>query len=383
MGRWKIAAAALVILLAGLRLAWDHYGPYDAPLFPPAAATWEERIARRIAVPPGWRFSVYATGLGTPRLMQLTDAGDLIVSGFWSDSLMLVKADRDGDGRSDGTTVLADHLQRPHGLLLEGGHLLVAEETRVVRYDFDGTALANRQVVLDGLPSGGEHSSRTLKRGPDGLLYLSLGSSCNVCIEDNPWRAVMLRFAEGQAPEVFASGLRNTVGFDWQPGTEALYGVDNGRDNLGDDSPDDEVNLLERGRHYGWPYVEGMGLVDPDFGAVAPQGLAATPPVHGLGAHRAPLSITFLRHQPDLRLNGTALVAEHGSWNRSSKVGYRIVQLHFDGGRIAETPFLAGCEENEDVICRPVAILEAGDGTIFVSDDYAGAIYRLRRTGTN
>jgi glucose/arabinose dehydrogenase len=326
-------------------------------------------------VPEGLAFSVFARDLGRPRLMQMTASGDLIISGHSSGTIMLVKGDGDGDGRSDGTVVLKEGLQLPHGLWLEGERLIVAEEHRVVSYRFDGKSLADEKLLLEGLPDGGGHSSRTVKRGPDGFLYVSIGSTCNSCVEDHPWRAAMIRFKEGEAAELFASGLRNTVGFDWHPETGALYGVDNGRDQLGDDVPDDEVNLITAGGHYGWPFMHGKDVKDPGLGDRAPPGVSLLPMAHGLGAHVAPLSITFLKSTP-----GTALVAEHGSWNRSEKSGYRIMRLIFDGAAIREEPFLTGCEANEEVICRPVDVLEAPDGAIYVSDDYAGAVYRIART---
>jgi glucose/arabinose dehydrogenase len=209
---------------------------------------------------------------------------------------------------------------------------------------------------------------------------LSIGSSCNSRIEEHPWRAGVIRFKEGMAPEIFASGLRNTVGFDWQPGTGALFGVDNGRDNLGDDIPDDELNRIEAGKHYGWPFVHGRDVRDPTPYAAMPQGFVPVSQFHGLGAHVAPLSIRFLRNQPDTALNGTALVAEHGSWNRTKKSGYRIIRLIFEGQGVREEVFLSGCEEDEEVICRPDDVLEAPDGRLFVSDDYAGAIYTIAKT---
>ena len=258
--------------------------------------------------------------------------------------------------------------------MLEERTLYVAEEQRVVRYDFDGVKLADERMILSDLPSGDGHSSRTLKRGPDGFLYLSIGSSCNSCLEENPWRAALLRFKEGGTPEIFASGLRNTVGFDWQLGTGVLFGVDNGRDNLGDDVPDDEVNRIEAGKHYGWPYMHGADVRDPDLFAEMPAGPAPVPQFHGLGGHVAPLSIRFLKNQPDM-----ALVAEHGSWNRTEKAGYRIIRLTFAGSTVREEVFLSGCEVDDEVICRPVDILEAPDGRLLVSDDYAGAVYTITK----
>jgi glucose/arabinose dehydrogenase len=382
MLRNMLLAAAVGIGISAT-VAWHVLGPFNGPR---AAALpldqWEALLHKRIAVPEGYSFTVHARDLGQPRLMQMTDTGDLIVSGYRDGTIMLVRRDGDGDGRSDGQIVLGAGLDNPHGLLLEGSTLFVAEEHRVVKYDFDGRTLDNERVVLRGIPQGG-HSSRTLKRGPDGWLYLSIGSSCNACLEDHSWRAAIIRFKEDAAPELFASGLRNSVGFDWQPETGALIGVDNGRDNLGDDVPDDEVNRIEAGRHYGWPFLHGAGVEDPGLFTKMPAGIAPIPQAHGLGAHVAPLSIVFLEHQPDLLLNGSALVAEHGSWNRSVKAGYRIVRLTFQGSSIREEVFMSGCELAEEVICRPVDILEAADGSLYVTDDYAGAIYRIARQVAN
>lgn len=376
----RLLIAILVGIISGAGVAWYHYGPMNGPSRPPSADQWEALMRQRIKLPEGYKFEIFAKDLGTPRLLQLTAGGDLIVSGYWTNSIILLKRDSDGEGHSDRQIVLKANMQLPHGLLLEGGTLFVAEEKRVLKYDFDGTALTKERVVLDNLPVGGNHTSRTIGRGPDGFLYLSIGSSCNSCIEDNPWRAAILRLKEGEAPEIYASGLRNTVGFDWQPGTGALFGVDNGRDNLGDDVPDDEVNRIERGKHYGWPFVHGYDVHDPSLYSKRPAALATVLPVHGLGAHVAPLSIVFLRHQADATLNGNALVTEHGSWNRTKKVGYRIVRLAIEGGKVTETVFLSGCQQGDDVICRPVGILEAPDGSLFVSDDYMGAIYHITKS---
>ena len=315
----RVLIAILVGVIGGAGFAWHRYGPMNGPSRPPSADQWEALMRQRIKVPHGYKFEIFAKNLDSPRLLQMTASGDLVVSGYRTNNLILLKRDSDGDGHSDQQIVLKENMRLPHGLLLEGGTLFVAEEKRVLKYDFDGTALTNERVVLDNLPVDGNHTSRTIARGPDGFLYLSIGSSCNSCIEDNPWRAAILRFREGEVPEIYASGLRNTVGFDWQPGIGALFGVDNGRDNLGDDVPDDEVNHIERGQHYGWPFVHGYNVRDPSLYPKKPAALMTVLPVHGLGAHVAPLSIVFLRHQADGKLNGTALVAEHGSWMHNRK----------------------------------------------------------------
>jgi glucose/arabinose dehydrogenase len=371
----RVLIAITAFLVAAVSYGYSQNGPGRTP----PRDQWESLLRERIKLPPGYQLDVFARDLGKPRIMQMTGDGNLIVSGYRDGNILLVKADGDGDGRSDGQVSLREGLDQPHGLLLEGNTLYVAEEQRVVAYDFDGAKLGNERVIAAGIPTGG-HSSRTLKRGPDGFLYLSVGSSCNACIEDRPERAAILRFKEDAAvPQIFARGLRNTVGFDWRPATGKLYGVDNGRDNLGDDIPDDEVNLIEAGKHYGWPFVHGADVKDPDLFAAKPADLTPVTQALGLGGHVAPLSIRFLLNQPDTHMNGTALVAEHGSWNRAEKSGYRIVQLKFEGDSVASEPFLTGCNAGEEVICRPVDILEAPDGSVYVTDDYAGAVYKIAK----
>ena len=315
--------------------------------------------------------------------MALTTTGDMLVSETESGRVSLLAADRDGDGRADGYRRLIDGLGFPHGLALADGWLTIAEEGAVRRVRFDeaaGEIDGQIETVVAGLPADGGHFTRTVAYGPDGGLYVTVGSSCNVCIEDNPWRAAMLRLAPGGSqPEIFAEGLRNTVGFDWRPSTGLLYGVDNGRDWLGDDQPPDELNVIVEGGFYGWPFYYGMNEPDPEFGdrAEARNGQQIAP-VHAFAAHTAPLSIRFLRHQPDPAWNGVALVGLHGSWNRSSRIGYEVVSLHWSGdGTIEERPFLTGFRDGEEVLGRPVDVIEAPDGTIYVTDDYAGAVYRV------
>lgn len=336
--------------------------------------------AGKLHVLDGYRVSLYAQGLGKARLMQLTPAGDILLSSP-NEKVLRILPDKDGNGGSDGTQVLLDGLEHVHGIFLDGDMLYLAEERRVLSVGYDaaaGKVTGEPKVILDGLPGGAGHLTRTVKKGPDGKLYVSIGSSCNVCEEREPWRASILRFTPGETPEIFATGLRNTVGFDWQPGTNALYGVDNGRDWLGDDFPPCELNRIEEGKFYGWPYFNGDNRPDPDVGDRAgAQAKSPVAPVHGFGVHVAPLSIRFLQHQREAGMNGRALVAEHGSWNRSKLAGYQVVMLIFDGERVTEVPFLWGFQEGANVMGRPVDVVEADDGTIYVSDDKAGVIWRV------
>ena len=346
----------------------------SAPLAPEGAKSLEGRIR----VPAGWRFQVYATGLAAPRLMQRAPDGSIIVTVTGADAVVKLDPDRDGDGKADRLALLVEGLDGPHGVLLEGRALYIAERTRIVRFDYDGSTLTGPATVADGLPSGGGHSTRTLGRGPDGNLYVTAGSSCNVCIERDEFRAAMMQVSSDGKLVPYASGLRNTVGFDWQPSTGDLYGVDNGRDRLGDDVPPDELNRIVKGGHYGWPFRYGNNERDPKFGDEAPQGLATLPPAYRFGAHVAPLAVRFLKASRDPSLTDAALVTKHGSWNRSRKAGYEVVALRWrTDGSIEESPFMTGCLDGDEVYCRPVDVIEAPDGTLYVSDDSNGAVYRL------
>lgn len=343
--------------------------------------------ARRLTAPEGFEVTLFADGLPGARLMAVTEAGDVLVSLPEQGTVMHLAADRDGDATADDVRPLIGQLGLPHGLEIADGWLIVAEESVVRRVRFDGAtgqAEGDFEALIEGIPAQSGHWTRTIRRGPDGALYLTIGSSCNACIEQHEWRAAMLRLAPDAArASVFATGLRNTVGFDWQPGTGTLYGVDNGRDWLGDDFPPDELNVIIEGGFYGWPFFNADNVPDPELGAsdAAPTGQQIMP-VHWFGAHVAPLAIHFLRHQPDAAWNGRALVTLHGSWNRSERVGYEVVALAWRGdGTIEQTPFLSGFRDGEAVFGRPVGIAEAADGTIYISDDFAGAVYRVTPSG--
>jgi glucose/arabinose dehydrogenase len=348
----------------------------------------EETLRERYQAAAGYTVELFAEGIKTARFMRFSPGGALLVSQPRQGQVAHILPDNDGDGRSDGTRVLIEGLDRAHGLDFHDGHLYLAETGAIVRVPIaddgpDSIRVAGPvERVVEGIPPGGGHWTRTLRFGPDGGMYVHVGSSCNVCEEEDPRRAAILRYApDGSGEQIYASGLRNSVGFDWNPETGDLYATDNGRDLLGDDYPPCELNRVERGGFYGWPYANGFGDADPDFGADNPEKVAATiPPVHGFRAHNAPLGITFLRH-PDTpeALRGAALVALHGSWNRSTLDGYKVVSLHWRNGEIEERDFLTGFEMDEDVMGRPVDVIEGPDGSIYVSDDYAGAIFRLHR----
>jgi len=234
--------------------------------------------------------------------------------------------------------------------------------------------------------SDGFHLTKTIGFGPDGWLYVSQGSSCNACVEQDARRATIMRMRpDGSERQVFATGLRNSVGLDWAPWDGALYATENGRDLLGDDLPPDELNRIESNKFYGWPFVYGAGAIDPDMGAGHEQEAArAVPPVHGFRAHNAPLGLHFLRGAGlPPGYERTALVALHGSWNRSRPDGYKVVALDWQAnGRIVERDFLSGFLDASGIIGRPAGITQGADGAVFVTDDYAGVIYRIVPAGS-
>jgi glucose/arabinose dehydrogenase/cytochrome c551/c552 len=341
----------------------------------------QERLDQSIHLPEGFTFTVYATGLKKARMMLALPNGDLLVSTPASGQVHVLAADKDGDGKADRTWSLIEGLSRPHGLALHEGYLYIAEDNAIGRAPIgsgDGDFGPYERIVT-GLTSKGNHWSKTIDIGPDGKLYMSSGSTCNVCEEEDPRRAAMMRFdSDGKNGEILATGLRNSVGFDWAPdGT--LYATENSRDLLGDDFPPEEFNKIEKGKFYGWPYVNGFGVLDPDFGPGNEGKMDETTfPAHGFKPHNAPLGMTFVTGDTlPADYQDTALVALHGSWNRSQKDGYKVVSLHFDGETIQERDFMTGFLTNGKVIGRPVDVEQDASGALYVSDDYTGTIYKL------
>lgn len=341
----------------------------------------ETTLQSRLTLPEGFTLGLYAGDIKNARFIEFSDAGDLLVAQPRESTITLIKRDANEDGKSDGSFVLMDQLVRPHSIDFHQGYLYIAESTAVgrIRFDHDaGEVIGEYEQIITGLADEGNHWTKTIRFGPDNLLYLSSGSTCNVCVETDVQRATIYRYQpDGSGAEMVASGLRNSVGFDWNNKGE-LLATDNGRDLLGDDYPPCELNKIEMGKFYGWPYVNGMGDLDPDFGDEA-RLAESTSPVHSFRAHNAPLGIRFINSKafPEA-YNGVGLVALHGSWNRSSYDGYSVVSLHEDGnGGYEERDFLSGFESNGDIIGRPVDIAQGPDDCVYVSDDFSSAIYRV------
>lgn len=336
-----------------------------------------------ITLPPGFTINIYTADVLGARSMTLSEDGTLFV-GTRRSSVYAI-TDADGDQQADQVRVIASGLDSPNGVAVHDGALYVAELSRVIRLDDIEANLDSPPqpvVVKDGfyVGQGGLHAWKFIAFGPDGKLYVPVGVPCNVC-EENAQYGILARMnPDGTELETFASGIRNTVGFDWHPDTGELWFTDNGRDWLGDDQPLDELNHApEAGLHFGFPYCHAGTIPDPDFGARRPCS-DFTPPVIALGPHVAALGMRF--YTGDMfpaEYKNQILIAEHGSWNRTVPIGYRVslVRLDEEGNAAAYEPFAEGWLQPGGAWGRPVDVLVMPDGALLVSDDQAGAIYRI------
>jgi len=289
----------------------------------------------------------------------------------------------DGHYRATRTTVVASGLNMPVGVAFRDGNLYVSAVDRILRFDGIGRRVDNPPAPLtirDDFPDERHHGWKFIAFGPDGRLYVPVGAPCNICKPDPERFAVITSMRpDGSDLRVFARGVRNSVGFDWQPGTGELWFTDNGRDLLGDDLPPDELNRApQAGLHFGYPYCHGGTLADPEFGRER-QCSEFAQPVQNLGAHVATLGMRFYRgRQFPESYRGQIFIAEHGSWNRFRKSGYRVTLVRVIGNRaVSYEPFATGWLQGESAWGRPADVLELPDGSLLVSDDLAGAIYRI------
>jgi glucose/arabinose dehydrogenase len=325
--------------------------------------------------------SIFAQDLGKVRDLQLTPEGILLASNP-SRGKIYALVDSNNDGKADTRKEVYASLDQPHGLAFYNKELYVAEETKVTKLKWDATVLETQPVsTVMSLPKGGRHTTRTITFNQNGDMFVSIGSTCDVCFESHPFLASVIKKPVDGETYVYASGLRNSVFIKFRPGTEQLWATEMGRDFLGDNLPPDEINILKEG-DYGWPTCYGDRVYDSKFGANLPQYCDNTiPPVYKIQAHSAPLGLVFIDSpmfpeawQADL------FVAYHGSWNRSTPVGYKVVRLEIEGDKvIAEHDFLDIWLEGSTTSGRPVDLEFAPDGSLFISDDKAGVIYRVWR----
>jgi glucose/arabinose dehydrogenase len=335
-----------------------------------------------IELPPGFNIGVYAQNVPGARSMALSPSGVLYVGTRQAGRVYAV-LDQDRDMRADRIITIAEGLEMPNGVALRDGDLYVAEVHRVLRYHQIDTQLAappKPDVVFDQLPKDRHHGWKFIRFGPDGRLYVPVGAPCNVCRSEKEIYATITRLnRDGSGLEIFAKGVRNSVGFDWHPGTGELWFTDNGRDWLGDDLPGDELNRAPtKGAHFGFPFCHGGDLSDPEFGSEQSCDRFAKPAVK-LDAHVAALGMRFYTGNmfPESYRN-QIFIAEHGSWNRTRKSGYRVTLVKTDGRRvISYEPFAEGWRIGNSAWGRPVDVEVMSDGSLLVSDDRNGVIYRI------
>jgi glucose/arabinose dehydrogenase len=338
-----------------------------------------------LKLPPGFRLRVWAKDLPGARSLCRGAQGTLFVGTRGEGRVYAVTGEVDGPaGRS---YVLASGRDQPNGVAFRNGSLYVAETSRIIRFDDIEQRLADPprpQLVYDHLPVSGGHVWKYLSFGPDGKLYFNVGAPCNVCLPPGPLYETICRINPDRTGlEVYARGVRMSVGQDWDPATGDLWFTDNGRDYLGDDAPADELNHAPRaGMHFGFPYCHGGDLPDPEFGAGHPCS-DYTPPALKLPAHVAPLGMKFYTGQlfPE-KYRGGLFIAEHGSWNRTVPIGYRVTFVPMRNGRPGpEEAFCEGWLQGAEAWGRPVDVLVTPRGALLVSDDQAGVIYRITYEG--
>jgi glucose/arabinose dehydrogenase len=366
---FSAALAAAALIFAGSAAA-------------PARAADDPQVSK-LKAPAGFQVELWVR-VENARQMALGRAdekgGTLFVGSSRAGKVHAVRFD--GTFKAQAPVVVASGLQIPMGVAYREGSLYVSAVSKIVRLDNverDLSKPVQPVVVTDKLTPETHHGGKFLAFGPDGKLYVPTGAPCNIC-EPGPKYANLARMnADGSGLEVFASGIRNSVGFDWDPRTKEVWFTDNGRDMLGDDAPPDELNHAPKaGMHFGYPYCHGGDIADPEFGAKHTCS-EFTPPAQKLGAHVASLGMRFYNgamFPPEFK--GNIFIAEHGSWNRSAKSGYRVTRVRVEGNKaVAYEPFVTGWLQGQDVWGRPSDVLPLPDGSLLIADDYAGAIYRV------
>ncbi|HBA71623.1 MAG: sorbosone dehydrogenase [Geobacteraceae bacterium GWC2_55_20] len=335
-----------------------------------------------IKLPPGFNISVYASDVPGARSMTIGARGTLFV-GSRGEGKVYAVIDRNGDHKADEVVTIASGLKSPNGVAFLNGALYVAEINRVIRFDNIETRLKSPPVpvtINSSFPDKSHHGWKFIRFGPDGRLYVPVGAPCNVCEEKDPrFASIMRMLPDGSKLEIFAGGVRNTVGFDWHPQTGELWFTDNGRDWLGDNQPPDELNRAPTaGLHFGFPYRHGRDISDPEFGKRGRNRDLVAPEME-LGPHVASLGMRFYSGSMfPQEYRNQIFIAEHGSWNRSTPDGYRITLVRLKNSRaVSYETFASGWLRDGAARGRPVDVQVMPDGSLLVSDDKAGAIYRI------
>ena len=351
---------------------------------PPAATPPRPASLQAITLPPGFHIDYFAQDIPDARSLTRSPVTGTVYVGSRKNTNVYALVDADSDGKAEEVIRVATTLDTPNGVAWHKGDLYVAEVDRILKFKDIDTTLRDSptpEVVTDRFPSDDHHGWKFIAFGPDDKLYVPVGAPCNVCKEKDPIYSSLTRMnPDGSEFEIFAHGIRNTVGFDWHPVTKELWFTDNGRDRLGDNVPPDELNRApKKDMHFGFPYCHGGDIPDPEFGKAKPCA-DFTPPIQNLGPHVAALGMRFYTHTswPE-RYHNQIFIAEHGSWNRTEPIGYRVTTVQVDAqGKSSYEVFAKGWLQPDGTkLGRPVDVLMLPDGSMLVSDDMKGAVYRI------
>lgn len=346
----------------------------------------EEKVSSiPFRLPDGFVIHLFAEGLGTARDLVFSPGGTLLVSDP-SRNTVTALPDKNHDGAADEKKIIVSSGNHVHGLAFYNGKLFVAEVNRIIRYNWNEEKLeATFDKTLFDLPSNSNHTNRTLVFDESGNMYVSVGSTCNVCYEKSPFSGmVIVSDSEGRDPKVFASGQRNAPFLIFHPETHELWATGMGRDHLGDDIPPDEINILHDQKNYGWPICYGDKIHDSQFDTnvfTEDPCLNTEPPLYEIPAHSAPLGLSFVESsQFPSEWKDDLLVAYHGSWNRTIPTGYKVVHLTIKNNKIVHVEdFLTGFYKVEQTLGRPVDLIFDSEGNLYISDDKAGNIYIVQK----
>lgn len=381
----RIAVAIIASLVASCSGSTSDAGSTPRIVSDTAATT--TALDGKLRVPAGFKVTQWASGLAGARFMALAPDGAIYVSQPGRGRVVRL-VDANNDGIADaGIVEVASGLNQPHGLAFHKGALYVANTNGVVKLTLGANGVATgAPVPVNSYPSGGGHWTRTIVFGADSAMYVAVGSSCNLCVEQTPERAAVLRFNEdGSGKRVYASGLRNAVGLAVHPETGALWASQNERDNLPpshEDLPPEEINIVTDGADFGWPYCYGDRTPNPEYNDAARCANTVAPAL-ALQAHSAPLGMSFLSRATlfPAEYRGDLLVAYHGSWNRTAPTGAKLVRVRVANGKpVSVEDFITGWQTSSGTRWgRPVDVVVAADGSVLVSDDEGGAIYRVYR----
>jgi glucose/arabinose dehydrogenase len=346
-----------------------------------AAAAPRDLPLNSIKLPSGFSISIFASGVKNARSMALGSNGTLFVGTREAGNVYAI-VDRNKSGHADEVIPIAHGLNMPNGVAFRDGALYVAELNRIRRYDNIEAQLKNPpkpQQVYSGFPTDRHHGWKFIAFGPDGMLYANIGAPCNICQVQDPYASITRMKPDGSSFEMFARGVRNTVGFDWNPLTKVLWFTENGRDYMGDNIPPDELNIAPRaGMNFGFPKCHGSNIPDPQFGTPA-NCKSSTPPALELPAHVAALGMRFYTGSMfPAEYKNQVFIAEHGSWNRSTPIGYRLSVVRLENNKpVKYEPFAEGWLQSGSAWGRPVDVQVMPDGALLVSDDKADTIYRI------